>query len=459
MEICERDCLISLLNDIHDQIKPNNLTQSLRVLGYTHIKEQIIKYTQYLPSDVKFKIRYYHILHGLDSVPMCSVCGDIPIKAFDTIENGYRVDKCRSCAAKDRAKRTNLGKILRKNNYWMHYNYLKDDYDIITTHDEFVETGVMEYVHNECGKITKRDVAYRNGCKWCAKNPTSKAEIELRDWVSQYITVENNKRVYLDNEYEMDVYIPEHKIGIEYHGLWYHSDNAGTSKRYHLDKLEKAESKGIRLIQVFENEWTYKKDIVKSVILSKLGLYENRIYARKCKIRTISYKTKNDFLESNHLQGRDGSKDCVGLFCSDELVSVMTFGRRNLGRKTQLEMLRYCCKLNTQIIGGASKLFKFYINRYNGEYEYIKTFADKRYSDGGLYEFLGFVNKGDSPPNYWYFKKNEDTLYHRANFMKHKLSGKLDVYDDTLTEYQNMVNNKYNRIFDCGNKIYKYKLI
>ena len=454
-----RNELILQLNEIHSNVTPNNLTQSLRVLGYPHIKEQIIKFTQYLPSDVKFKIRYYHILNGLDSVPMCSICGVVPIKAFGTIENGYRADKCRSCSAKIHTKRTNLGRILRNDNYWLHYNYLKDDYVIKTTHDEFVETGIMEYVHNECGKTTSRSVAYRNGCKWCANNPTSKAEIELRNWLTQYIEIEHNKRMYLDNKYELDIFVPSKRIGIEYHGLWFHSQNAGISKRYHLDKLEKAESKDIRLIQVFENEWTHKKDIVKSVILSKLDIYENRIYARKCQIKMISHKMKNEFLELNHLQGRDNSKDCMGLFCDDELVSVMTFGRRNIGRKTQLEMLRYCCKLNTQIIGGASKLFKFYINIYNGEYDYIKTFADKRYSDGRLYDLLGFIDEGDSPPNYWYFKKNEDTLYHRANFMKHKLSGKLDVYDGTLTEYQNMVNNKYNRIFDCGNKIYKYKLI
>jgi hypothetical protein len=107
-----------------------------------------------------------------------------------------------------------------------------------------------------------------------------------------------------------------------------------------------------------------KQEIVKSIILSKLGIFKERIYARKCIVKEIDNKSKNDFLNKNHIQGQDISKYKLGLFYNDELVSVMTFGQRNITGKSSFELIRFCSKLNTQIIGGASKLFQYFIKNY-----------------------------------------------------------------------------------------------
>jgi hypothetical protein len=100
------------------------------------------------------------------------------------------------------------------------------------------------------------------------------------------------------------------------------------------------------------------------LILAKLGIFKQRIYARKCIVKEISTVEKDQFLETNHRQGKDKSSVKLGLYHNNELVSVMTFGKRQISRKNVLEMIRYCTKCYVQIIGGASKLFSYFRTNY-----------------------------------------------------------------------------------------------
>jgi hypothetical protein len=134
----------------------------------------------------------------------------------------------------------------------------------------------------------------------------------------------------------------------------------------------------------------------------------------------------------------------------------MTFGKSRYNKKYQYELIRFCNKINTLVTGGASKIFKYFIRNYNPES--LISYADLRYSKGALYEKLGFTKLKSSTPNYFYFHKNNTLkLMSRVQFQKHKLKDKLDIYDPELTEYQNMLNNGYDRIWDCGNGVYEYK--
>ena len=163
--------------------------------------------------------------------------------------------------------------------------------------------------------------------------------------------------------------------------MWWHNE-LNKDKNYHLSKTEECEKQGIQLIHIWEDDWLYKKDIVKSIILNKLN--KNKIiYARKCKIKEIKNDLYRKFLDDNHIQGYINSKIKIGLFYDDELVSLMTFGNRRvaMGKKStnddEYELLRFCNKLNTNIIGGASKLFKYFIDTYKPEE--ITTYADRSF--------------------------------------------------------------------------------
>lgn len=250
---------------------------------------------------------------------------------------------------------------------------------------------------------------------------------------------------------EIDIYLPDLKIGFEFNGLYFHSQTSGKGKSYHYDKMKECIDKGIRLIHVFENEWETKKDICKSRILDLIGKSE-RIFARKCTVVEVDSKTKDAFLEANHMQGTCSSKINMGLEYNGELISLMTFGKSRFNKAYDFELIRFCSKLNHCIVGGASKILDHFIGKYNPKN--IISYADYRWSDGGLYMKLGFEYLHSSQPNYWYFKKDTFQIFHRVNFQKHKLEKKLQTYDKELTEYENMVNNGYHRIFDCGNGVY-----
>jgi hypothetical protein len=253
---------------------------------------------------------------------------------------------------------------------------------------------------------------------------------------------------------EIDILIPTHKIGIEVNGNYWHSELVSKSdKFYHLNKTEHAQERGIQLIQFFGDEMFYKRDICLSIIRNKLGLAE-RLYARKCEVRDVSVEDKNKFLDNNHIQGRDASKIKLGLFHKEELVSVMTFGVPRYNRQVEWELLRFCSKKNTCIVGAASKLFNYFIKRHTPKN--IISYADKRISAGGIYDILGFTHTHDALPRYYYMhKSNYLRRLHRSNFTKDrikKLYPEVDIINND--EWSIMQSLGYDRIWDCGNKVY-----
>ena len=143
----------------------------------------------------------------------------------------------------------------------------------------------------------------------------------------------------------------------------------------------------------------------------------------------------------------------MGLYYNNELVSVMTFVKSRFDKKYQYELSRYCNRLYTTVIGGASKLFKHFINNY--EVYSIVTYSDKRFFDGKLYENIGMTFVNDTPPNFYYFNKNKIPMS-RMKFQKHKLPKLLENFDPSLSEWKNMQMNGFDRIWDCGNLKYEW---
>jgi hypothetical protein len=257
---------------------------------------------------------------------------------------------------------------------------------------------------------------------------------------------------------EIDILSNKHKLAIEYNGLMWHSDGKSKSSKFnkrnnknkHLIKTELVEEKGYQLFHIFENEWINKEKWI-SVINSKLNNTE-RIFARKCIIKEINTKECSAFENANHLQSKGLSSVRIGLFYNNELVVVMTFGKSRFNKNYQYELIRFCSLLNTTVVGGGSKLLKYFERNYNPTS--IISYANRRWSKGNLYDKLGFELSHITGPNYFYFRVGENILFSRNMFQKHKLKDKLEIFDSKLTETENMFNNGYRKIFDSGNKVY-----
>lgn len=296
----------------------------------------------------------------------------------------------------------------------------------------------------------------KNPCLIC--NPVlhgkSGLELEVLDFVKNNYDKEvlSNKKTIISKE--LDIYLPNDNLAFEFNGLYWHSEEY-KDNNFHKNKTDECKSIGINLMHIWEDDWLYKQDIVKSIIINKLGK-SNRIYARKCEIREITDNNIiKDFLNENHLQGFVGSKIKLGLFYENKLVSLMTFGelRKSLGQNRKegtFELLRFCNILNTTIIGGASKLFKYFLNKYDPNQ--VISYSDNSRSVGGLYVNLGFQYEHDTKPTYYYII--DDIRRHRFNYRKDILIK--GGADPNKTEVEIMHERGIYRIFDCGAKKWIY---
>jgi hypothetical protein len=295
------------------------------------------------------------------------------------------------------------------------------------------------------------------GCPKCAF-AHSKGEDEIYNYITTLIgkdKVIQRDRTILNGE-EIDIFIPSLSFAIEYNGLYWHSEISKNDK-YHLNKTIKCNNNGIRLFHIFEDEWLYKKDIIKSMLKCLLTKDCIRIYARKCEIRTVDSKTCKDFLNNNHLQGNCNSQIRYGLYYNGELMSLMTFGktRHFVGNgKNNYELLRFCNKIGYTVVGGASKLFKYFIK--NNEANEIISYADRRWSSGELYDKLGFIQYNKSKPNYFYII-NGKRVY-RYSMRKSVLIEKYGC-DKNMTEKEFCYQKGWFRIYDCGCLCYKWEKI
>jgi hypothetical protein len=310
----------------------------------------------------------------------------------------------------------------------------------------------------KCKKCnTINEVCISNGylptCNKCSKyKGYSLIEEEITRFIQENYEgkIQLKNRSILSGRREIDIYLPDLNLAFEINGIYWHSEIWGKYRDYHLSKTTEMIEKGVHLVHIFDHEWITKKNIIQSIILNKLKVTPTKIYARKCEIKIVNNEDKTKFLDDNHIQGNCISSTNIGLYYNDELVSIMTFGRNRFNKDGSIELIRFCNKINSNVIGGASKLFNYYINNYNPKT--ISTFADRRFSLGFLYPILGFKFVSFTKPSYFYWKNMK--VFNRMSFQKHMLKDKLDKFDPLLSEYDNMLLNGYNRVWDCGN--YKF---
>ena len=418
----------------------------------------LLKYTSFIAvpqttdsvSKIKFNERAYCIINHITEQPMCKFCKVEPVK-FLSLKKGY-VESCPNCVGDK--WRAHIGCPTLEE---MRNSIDTSKYEIISF-PKHTGTEKLVIKCKKCGSISEywisdgrgRNLGSMRLCKACEKY-MSNAECEIRELIMQCTSeIKCNDRELIA-PYEIDILIEHKNLAIEYDGFYYHNEKA-VWKNYHLNKTELCEKQNFQLIHIFENEWLYKQDIVKSRLKNLLGIYDATVFARKCEIREVTSKESKIFQEANHIQGACNSSVNLGLYFNNELISLMTFGKCRFNKNYEWELLRFCNKLGYHVPGAAGKLLKHFEKTYNPTS--LISYADRRWSRGKLYDALGFTLDHISRPNYWYYKNGDYELKSRVNFQKHKLKDKLEKFDPKLSESENMKNNGYLKIYDCGNLVY-----
>lgn len=272
----------------------------------------------------------------------------------------------------------------------------------------------------------------------------SKHENDVAEYLRNLGVSFTQSNKILSNRREVDLMIGD-KFGIEYCGLFWHSDRNGYDKNKHQQKFLECRELGIKLFTIFEDEWLFKTNIVKSKIANSAGLNDNKIFARKCQIATVDSLRAKTFLNETHIAGARSSASNICLLYGDEIVACLTYGKSRY-EKGSTEIIRYSTKLGTNIIGGFSRLISKLKSTVKGR---IISYSDNRWGDGSMYLKAGFLLDSITPPSYYYFKLADKIRFHRSAFMKHVIIDKMNGRVD-LTEVENMRRFGYNRIFDCG---------
>ena len=285
----------------------------------------------------------------------------------------------------------------------------------------------------------------------------SAPEREIKDFLQSVSNYQFSKNRKLLAGKEIDLLCEELKLCLEFNGNKWHTEKHGNKgMNYHLDKTRLINEKGFNIIQIFEDEWFMKQDIVKAKLKHIIGVSNVvKIGARKCTVKEINSELCGDFLYKYHIQGAGRNDIYLGAYYNDELVAVMAFNKKRNMTKSKTnygyELTRFATNYNYVISGMGSKMFNFFIKIYNPES--VISFADRRWSfpKYNLYEKIGFKMDGYVKPNYWYYKPKYHRYLrlHKFGFGKNALKKK-GLYIEGMTEWECMQHHGWDRIWDCG---------
>ena len=264
------------------------------------------------------------------------------------------------------------------------------------------------------------------------------------------------RSIYSENIVEnynqhFNIYLPDKNLIISFNKL-----NYELNRNYLKDKYLFFKKEGIRVINILEDDWIYKKSIICSQIRYLLeNVYIKSIYARKCYIKEITQKESKYFLDNNHLQGYVSSVYSIGLFYINEMVSVMSFdkseGRRRMN-ENEWNLNRFSSKIDTSVIGGFSKLLNYFLKNINPNR--IISYADLSWSSGDIYFKNNFKLINMIPPDYKWVVLNRK--YNKQKFKKSNLIGM--GYDINKSESEIMTENFDSfKIWDCGKLKFEIK--
>lgn len=405
-------------------------------------------------------VEFYEIIHGV--FPKCAHCNNnlptLKVQLYTPLE----FNKGRFCSSVCQ-KSAHIDKV--KNVLQCYDSSLvkyTSKFSIITC----VECG--NHLERNTSNIFSKEMFKCNDCL----SKYSKGQYEIYQLLKEYdADIQLEVRNVLPGKI-LDIYSEKYKIAIEFDGLMYHSYGASKHATYnklnidsksHYTRMDELNKLGVRLFRVWDIEWINEKTRVKwiNVLTNAFKKSDNRLYARKCQINEVNTTDAKKFMSDNHMQGFAPAKIYYGLYHSEKLVSIMSFGK-SIRSKGDWELLRFCSLNNHNIVGAASKLLKHF-ERANTP-ETLISYANLRWSEGKIYELLGFDCDKVVCPSYYYFMNNYDRtlkIYHRTKFTRSNIEKyykektyEIYKFNDEYTEFENMFDNKYRIIYDCGMKKY-----
>jgi hypothetical protein len=281
-------------------------------------------------------------------------------------------------------------------------------------------------------------------CQHCDVTFNSRAQQEIAQFVESSIPgslVLNNDRSN-PTGYEFDVYVPSRNFAIEFNGLYWHSELVNDDKNYHQRKIERARAHDITLMHVFEDEWRDKRDIVESMIRTRLGVHRNRYYARKCDIIELDSKQSKEFFTKNHLDGHVNAKKTYALTFNDLPVAALSIRTPCSKRwKGSVEIARFATELNSVVVGGFSRLCKYVMKQFTNQN--ILCYVDRRWGSTGKHCFnAGLKLVSETTPTFWW-----TDCQSRFNRMKCKASR-------MQSERENANQRRWVRIYGCTNLVF-----
>lgn len=399
-----------------------------------------------------FDISPIKLIHGGQGCPDCGAL----------LRGKRRTDKNVGAAAaetsknKFRVKIAKLAGAVHKDTYVYHpetYNGMRAPMKITCPkHGDFWQ-GAYDHVRKKCG------------CPNCGQK--SSGEDAVAKFLSIFTAVERRDRNILKPK-ELDIVLPEHKLAVEYCGMFWHSHgdkkHEKDNKTNHINKYMGCQKAGIRLITMYETEWLERPRQVKRILRAAIGKLRGRVLARKCEVRAVGSPEAHVFYDKYHVQGGTGNGDHYGLYWRGKLVACMRFtlGSNDRGSNTNREwtLSRYATRVN--VVGGASKLFTAFLRDKNPPS--VKSFSDNRYYSGGMYEQLGFTLERENKEDYqvWSPKLGlRPKPHYQRRVLQKRLEdhGVQDTYDhdaDTRTEAEMTYLMGARRIYDCGKKSWRW---
>lgn len=283
---------------------------------------------------------------------------------------------------------------------------------------------------------------------------SSEKEREIANYISTIYTgkIEYNVRCIV-KQYELDIYLPDRKLAIEFNGNYWHSD-VNKDANYHQRKTIEFAKHGIQIIHIFEYEWD---DIE---LQNKLKIYlrdilgdTQRIFAKNTYVKETTYTEVKQFEDENHLSGSTYSEINLGMYFESQLIGIATFGKPRFDKNAEYELIRLCFKQGIRVVGGSEKLFKYFVSKYKPNN--IISYCDISKFKGSVYIKLGFKSTTDmiTRPGYIWFNLETKQILSRYNTQKSKISS----YNDGETETNIMENNGFVKIHNAGNLKFIWK--
>lgn len=400
------------------------------------------------PSHGDFSISPIKLVHESQGCPVCA-----------NSTRGHRIDVAAGAAKSAKSKRESYKSKFEERARLVHgdlYDYSEHGY-----------TSGRDKVSIICKKHGKFEQAVYHhldgqGCPRCGQK--SAPEEEVASFLSIFTTVERRNRTLIAPK-EVDIYLPEHRIAVEFCGMYWHShgdrDDERKNKLRHAEKHRMCAEKGVRLITIFETEWQDRKATIKRLLRNAIGKTKGKLMARKCILKEVHQHDARAFYDKYHPQGGSGHGEHLGLYWGGKLVACMrfTFGNNDRGhgaKSRQWTLSRYASRVS--VAGAAGRLFKAFLEKRDPSS--VKSFSDNRLFGGGMYGQLGFSLEDDVPPDYQVWSQRAGLLpkpqYQRrcipARLIDHGLDDHFDPETDQRTEAEMTYLMGARRIYDCGKK-------